>query len=66
MNYLSYSFEWFPRATVLNCEIESVIRNVDQPHPRLVLFERLRMERILGDELMLTTLPTKIVLEVSP
>jgi len=66
MNDLSYSFKWFPRATVLNREIERVIRDVDQPPSRLVLSERLRAKRNLGVELKLTTFPTKNVLEVSP
>lgn len=66
MNDLSYPFEWFTRAAVLNCEIERVICDVDQPPPRLILSERLRTERGLGDELKLTTSPTKNVLEVSP
>ena len=66
MNDLSYSFEWFSRATVLNREIERVIRDVNKLPSRFVLSERLRRKRRLGDELKLTTFPTKNVLEVSP
>jgi len=66
MNNLPYSFEWFSRATVLNRKIKRVIRDIDQPSSRLVLSERLRTKRSLGDELKLTTFPTKNVLEVSP
>lgn len=40
MNDLSYPSEWFPGGTVLNGEIERVIRDVDQPPSRLVLSER--------------------------
>ena len=29
MNDFPYSLEWFPRATVLNREVERVIRDVD-------------------------------------
>lgn len=66
MNDFPYPFEWFPRATVLNREIERVIRDVDKPPSRFVLFERLRKKQRLGDESDLTTFPTKNVLEVSP
>ena len=40
MNDLSYAFKWFPRATVLNCKVERVIRDVNQTSPRLVLFQK--------------------------
>ena len=66
MNGLPYAFEWFPGATVLNCKVERVIRDVDQSPSLFVLSRKSKQKRKLGEEPKLTTSPTRNVLEVSP